>query len=622
MESVFSKTPLAIPLILAACSASGAVPPVLTCELMSEREELVFVPPSPTGRATITDLAESTSELSDGSIVTKFGSDDLIVAASDASAANQLMQTDLSASLVDASAQIERFGAKAESERLLMEAERAELEATKMAMSRIELFRLRSSIERRRGEMNLAVLRRDAKTREYNRLVAIQDAYKKAHAAEEHYLNELLRQTAILAKSRGVFQVAKHPFQKTPYSIGETLRSGTLVGRIMAGDVNRAQCLVSPDALKVLNFPLTGTLTRADVPYEAVTVELGLVARHPIYTSRAPSLVVPASARVPAFSLPVAPGTMARLDTGGAVRVSKNVVDLRHAPGVIASAHSRYITAPPNSVSPQVAVMFLAKEGSVVKKGDVILQVDSVQVRRRQSELRSSLKDAEATELEVAELAEAQKGDLSIQRAILSAELSEAVRLSGIPGTLIGSAKASRNSAMRLAKTIEFESHERYERKLAEVMKLRMQAVRQKVNQIQRKLTSIDRQIEAFDVVAPFEGVVKVLKAPTGKSWSIGDSPFTSQRIIELSSTSELRIEVEVPEQSVDLWLPGRRLRVEAESNAEVKLELANCQLVVGEHASIAGRRGRTCYSEVTERLRGYSVGQRVVVNLSEVKEQ
>lgn len=234
--------------------------------------------------------------------------------------------------------------------------------------------------------------------------------------------------------------------------------------------------------------------------------------------------------------------------------------------GEIKAKRSVVVTTP-SSLKGNAKVVKIVQEGTIVKKGDFLLQMDSDEIQQAIETIQNELKVLKA---------ELDKSEANHKFSITQMELK------------LENAETRYKMAQMRLKQIEFESSARQEEeklafKLAENDYIETKAgmeVQKIINSTERstllfryrqtELRLERKQQEGRDLIitAPEDGLVvyaKIWKGDKQAKLQIGDSPWRGQTLIELPDMSEMEVETVVDE--VDI------ARLKTNMQAEVRLD-------------------------------------------------
>jgi RND family efflux transporter MFP subunit len=219
--------------------------------------------------------------------------------------------------------------------------------------------------------------------------------------------------------------------------------------------------------------------------------------------------------------------------------------------GEVRAERSLTVTAP--AVGEQIVITELIKEGTFVKKGDLLAQFDPTSLISR---LESAEQDARAAQAEV-DLASAQS-DLK-RRELLEEIRRKEIALKAAEGGSPISLEDARQE-LEIAKA-------RYETEL-KIMSAETVKKQVTVSRAEQRVESAGRSLEQLSVKSPGDGLViheKVWRGGRQVKVQEGDSPWPMQPIISLPDLRTLYVATDVDETDIS--------RIDTEQLCKVTLE-------------------------------------------------
>jgi multidrug efflux pump subunit AcrA (membrane-fusion protein) len=219
--------------------------------------------------------------------------------------------------------------------------------------------------------------------------------------------------------------------------------------------------------------------------------------------------------------------------------------------GELKATRSSTVSAPNDKM-----ILFLAPEGSWVKPGDLLVQLESEKYKIGIQESQSAL------ERQAAQLRKAQS-DLDAQRFKEEAMKKQYESLLGLKAK--GFAMESEVEEARLAylelksKTVSFEAAVDQERS--------------GVNFAQGGLDQIKHKLSANAVYAPMEGLVvyaTVGRPEDGKKVEVGMTPYDGQPLMYLPDITSMQVETEVNEMDVEKVKAGQPVSITLDAVPDV----------------------------------------------------
>ena len=242
-------------------------------------------------------------------------------------------------------------------------------------------------------------------------------------------------------------------------------------------------------------------------------------------------------------------------------------IDYLQVRGEVKAVRSIPLTAP--SSAGDLQILEMAKNGTSVKKGDVVVRFDPVPVQRTHAEKMSELKQAEEeigkTEAQYHIQEQQAKTDVDktrydVQRAELDAATQELLpRLEGEQKkVLLASAKEKLREAERKLQA------------LGEITKAEIASKRQKRDKARMDVQAAERQLGALQLVTPVDGVVTIM--PNWRAccpppeFKAGDRAWPGQIIADVPDLATLRVTAKLEEAERGRMQAGQKVVVRADA--------------------------------------------------------
>jgi HlyD family secretion protein len=242
-------------------------------------------------------------------------------------------------------------------------------------------------------------------------------------------------------------------------------------------------------------------------------------------------------------------------------------IDYLQVRGEVKAVRSIPLTAP--SSAGDLQILELAKNGTNVKKGDVVVRFDPVPVQRTHAEKLSELKQAEQeigkTEAQYQIQQQQAQTDLvkaryDVQRAELDAATQEFLpRLEGEQKKVL---LASARERLR--------ENERKLKALHDITKAEVASKRQKRDKARMDVQQAERQLGALQLATPVDGVVTIM--PNWRAccpppeFKAGDRAWPGQIIADVPDLATLRVTARLEEAERGRMQAGQRVVVRADA--------------------------------------------------------
>ncbi|HEX5474818.1 MAG TPA: efflux RND transporter periplasmic adaptor subunit [Vicinamibacterales bacterium] len=291
---------------------------------------------------------------------------------------------------------------------------------------------------------------------------------------------------------------------------------------------------------------------------------------NPLHWSRRVALAAGAVVVIGSAGVAVATrgGTVPDVPTAAVAR--GDFVDYIQIRGEIKPVKSVVLSAPMRSGDLQIVE--LAKNGTAVKKGDVLVEFDGTSIRLRMDDIRSTLKEAEA---EIAQVtAQARITDEQDQTAVTKAKYDlERAKLDLRKEDLISKiefeqAKLAVADAEQVLKQAEAQAASDKAASKADFV-----GKQRKKQKAQFDLDRWQTALDSLRLVAPADGVVNILPNPRSGGpfggdveFREGDRAWSGANILELPDLSSIHVEAHLDESDRGRLQVGQRATVRIEA--------------------------------------------------------
>lgn len=240
------------------------------------------------------------------------------------------------------------------------------------------------------------------------------------------------------------------------------------------------------------------------------------------------------------------------------------------ATGALEAAVSTQLGPPSIPDTWSYNLTFMAPEGKVVRKGEVVMRFDGTQIedrlRETQADYETAVKEREKEEksLEV----EVRQLDLDLVEA--RSDLKRAELEVAVPDSLLSSIEAEE---LRLAERLAEDKVGFLESKIAarkDQVAAQLKLLDVKRQRAEQRIAYYTDALSKFDVRAPSDGVIVYVRKRDGGRWEVGESVWMLAKVIEVADLSTLRVSAQLlevdaarvrPGQPVSVWvdaIPGR----------------------------------------------------------------
>lgn len=231
------------------------------------------------------------------------------------------------------------------------------------------------------------------------------------------------------------------------------------------------------------------------------------------------------------------------------------------ASGMVTSANTLRFGPPPNRRW-RISITYLAQEGSRVKAGDVLARFDGSgtddRIRTRNAEL-----NAKTSELE--SLLESQQAEIEDGKVRLAAALSaadKAARKADADAELFASLEYRKLVEQRDITQQLYENELQRVELVARVRASKEAELRADIRRLESELSGAQRELEAFTVTAPRDGMVIVGVNREGQKLDTSEQVNPGMIVVELADEHNLIVKAEVPEYVANRVQPGQAVEI------------------------------------------------------------
>jgi len=229
--------------------------------------------------------------------------------------------------------------------------------------------------------------------------------------------------------------------------------------------------------------------------------------------------------------------------------------------GTVRAKNSSTVTAP-RQASGNLQIVYLAPEGTIVKKDDILVRFDPSNALRnieeKQNELKAVLADMD--KLKAQQSADEAQAKTDFETAKLNFQLAEIAR-----NRMQFEPEAKKREAdleFERAK-LAFEQSKNNQDNKSIIRKSELNNLKLKIGQIRSNLEEVTKEMENLSVKAPISGlVVYESNWSTGRKIAVGDQPWRSMPLISLPDLSEAQIEMNINEMDIAKVKKGQSVLV------------------------------------------------------------
>ena len=242
-------------------------------------------------------------------------------------------------------------------------------------------------------------------------------------------------------------------------------------------------------------------------------------------------------------------------------------IDYMQVRGEVKSVRSIPLTAP--SAAGELQILHLAKNGTNVKKGDVVVRFDPVPVQRTHAEKLSELKQAEEEigKTEATYRIQEQQAQTDLLKARYDVQRAE---LDTVTHEFLPAIEAEQKKLAHAAAKERLLEAERNLKALKDVARAEIASRRQKRDKARSDVQLAERQLGALQLVTPVDGVVNIM--PNWRAccpppeFKPGDRAWPGQIIADVPDLSTMRVTARLEEGERGRMQPGQQVIVRADA--------------------------------------------------------
>ena len=255
------------------------------------------------------------------------------------------------------------------------------------------------------------------------------------------------------------------------------------------------------------------------------------------------------------------------VDVPTTAAVKGEFIDYMRVRGEVKAVRSIPITAP--SSAGELQILELAKNGTNVKKGDVVVRFDPVPVQRTHAEKQSELKQAEEEigKTEAQYRIQEQQAQTDLLKARYDVQRAE---LDAVAHEFLPRLEAEQKKVALASAKERLREAERKFKALKDVASAEIASKRQKRDKARLDVQQAERQLGALQLVTPVDGVVTIM--PNWRSccpppeFKAGDRAWPGQVIADVPDLATLRVTARLEEAERGRMQPGQAVIVRADA--------------------------------------------------------
>lgn len=242
-------------------------------------------------------------------------------------------------------------------------------------------------------------------------------------------------------------------------------------------------------------------------------------------------------------------------------------IDYMQVRGEVKAVRSIPLTAP--SAAGELQILELAKNGTNVKKGDVVVRFDPVPVKRTHAEKLSELKQAEEEigKTEATSRIQEQQAETDLVKARYDVQRAE---LDTVTHEFLPAIEAEQKKLAHAAAKERQREAERKLKALRDVARAELASRRQKRDKARSDVQLAERQLGALQLVTPVDGVVNIMMnwraCCPPPEFKAGDRAWPGQIIADVPDLATMRVTARLEEAERGRMQPGQQVVVRADA--------------------------------------------------------
>jgi HlyD family secretion protein len=260
-------------------------------------------------------------------------------------------------------------------------------------------------------------------------------------------------------------------------------------------------------------------------------------------------------------------GGAAGIDVPTTPVIRGEFIDYLQVRGEVKAVRSIPLTAP--SSAGDLQILELAKNGTTVKKGDVVVRFDPVPVERTHVEKLSELKQAEEEigKTEAQYRIQQQQSETDLTKARYDVQRAE---LDAVDHKFLSKLDVEQKKLALASARERLRQAERKYEALRDITNAEVGSKRQKRDKAKRDVDQAQRQLGALQLFTPVDGVVTIM--PNWRAccpppeFKAGDRAWPGQVIADVPDLASLRISARLEEAERGRMQPGQQVVVRADA--------------------------------------------------------
>jgi HlyD family secretion protein len=240
------------------------------------------------------------------------------------------------------------------------------------------------------------------------------------------------------------------------------------------------------------------------------------------------------------------------------------------ANGELETATATQISVP-NVRTGGLKVFWIIKDGSLVRKGDTLVEFDASELLQQMEETENNL-DAALRQLEASVLrGNSETESIVVDRQIAEMELDKAQTQMPRDAVIFSRnqiIEGELNIGLSNTKVSEWTGKADTKQKI-NVSSQRIIVIERK--QHETKKTMLQQSLGSLKILAPHDGLVLLTKDDTGKTTAVGETRWPNYALMTISDTSAIRARVQVLEADAGNLKVGQTASITVDSHPDTK---------------------------------------------------
>jgi HlyD family secretion protein len=227
----------------------------------------------------------------------------------------------------------------------------------------------------------------------------------------------------------------------------------------------------------------------------------------------------------------------------------------------------------PNVRTGGLKVFWIVKDGSLVKKGDTLVEFDASELLQQMEETENNL-DAALRQLEASVLrGNSETESIVVDRQIAEMELDKAQTQAPRDAQIFSRnqiIEGELNIGLSNTKVSEWTGKADTKQKI-NVSSQRIIVIERK--QHETKKTMLRQSLGSLKILAPHDGLVLLTKDETGKTTAVGETRWPNYALMTIPDTSAMRARMQILEADAGNLKVGQAARVTVDSHPDAKFD-------------------------------------------------